>query len=311
MLVLGEVLTSLLPSSTALPADAGERLLALTAGAQVLRADRPMSYAVSPDRLTGVDCQLPTGPHGSARAIGTVTTRAVLTGGHVLQASARTVAVRSPHSRRLPWSHYLARPGAVEIVGRYKERALVDAFLTAAPVPPMLNLDSIASHTADRIRSSPLLDSTVPFPSRQTALRWTAVLGALDDSLDFTVERSEQRTVRLHSRDLELGDVVALCEDLALHDWLLTTLKGIVTRAALTGSNTDLTVSRLRPAVDHLLHLWMPGARLRPGTRGYWDEMDRRAGFERQWTADVQRVRDHLALSTLRELRRLAGPAAS
>ncbi|WP_229073785.1 SCO2521 family protein [Actinoplanes sp. DH11] len=311
MLVLGEVLTSLLPSSTALPADACQRLLALTTGAQVLRSDRPMSYVVSPDRLTGVDCRIATGPHGSARAIGTVTTRAVLTGGHVLQASARTVTGRSPHPRRLPWSYYLARPGTVEIVGKHRERDTAEAFLTGMPAPPTLNLASIASHTADRVRSSTLVDSRAPFPSRQTALRWIAVVGAGEDVLSFTVEGTNQRTVRLHTRSTELPGVLALCEDLALHDWLLTTLTGIVTRAALTGPDPAAAVDRLRPAVDHLLHLWMPGARLEPHSRAFWDQVEQRGGFGRQWGAAVQRIRDHLALSTLRELGRLAGPAAS
>lgn len=317
MLVLGEVLTSLLPSSAALPADAGQQLLALTAGAQVYRSDRPMSYAVSPERLTGVDCRLPAGPHATARAIGTVTTRAVLTGGHVLQSSARTTAVRSPHSRRLPWSYYLARPSTIEIVGKYRERAMVEAFLAATPTAPMLNLAAIAAHTADRVRTSTLIDSRAPFPSRPTALRWAAVLAADEDALTFTVERPDLRTVLVRTRGDAVPDVVALCEDLALHDWLLTTLTGIVTRAALTGPDPAVAVGRIRPAVDHLLHLWMPGARLEMQTRRFWEQMEQRAGFGRQWTTSVQRIRDHLALSTLRELGRLgelgrlAGPAAS
>lgn len=313
MLFLGEVLTSLLPSSAALPADAGERLLALTAGAQVLRSDRPMPVVVSPERLTGVDCQVPTGPHGTARAIGTVTTRAVLTGGHVLQSSARTVAVRSSHTRRLPWSYYLARPSTVEIVGRYREHALAEAVLDAVPAAPMLNLASIAGHTDDRVRSSSLVDSRVPFRSRRTTLRWVAFLGdgGGEDALTFTVEGADHRTVRLSAHDTEPGDVVALCEDLALHDWLLTTLTGIVDRAALTGPRAHVAVDRIRPAVDHLLHLWMPGARLEVRTRRFWEQMEQRAGFGRQWAAAVQRIRDHLALSTLRELGRLATGSAS
>ncbi|BBH66881.1 hypothetical protein ACTI_35660 [Actinoplanes sp. OR16] len=313
----------MLPSSTALPADAGQRLLALTSGAQVLRSDRPMSYVVSPDRLTGVDCQVPTGPHGSARAIGTVTTRAVLTGGHVLQTSARTAATRSPHGRRLPWSYYLARPSTVEVVGKYRERALADAFLDSRPAPPMLNLAAIAGHTADRVRASSLVDSRVPFRSRQTTVRWVATLGAEEDALTFTVEGADHRTVRIQSRGEEPAAIVALCEDLAMHDWLLTTLTGLVTRAALTGPKPSVAADRLRPAVDHLLHLWMPGARLEVQTRRFWEQMEQRAGFGRQWAASVQRIRDHLALSTLRELGTLrdlgmlrdlgslAGPAAS
>jgi hypothetical protein len=315
MLVLGEVLTSLLPTSSALPADVGARLLALTAGAQVLRSDRPMPYVVSPERLTGVDCQVPTGTHRTARAIGTVTTRALLVGGHILQSSARTVAVRGTQTRRLPWSYYLARPSTVEIVGKYRERDAAEAFLAATPASPLLNLGAIAGHTAERVRASPIIDYRVPFRSGRTTLRWIAQLTGEDntgpDEVTFTVEGEGRRTVRLRAHGDALADVVALCEDLALHDWLLTTLTGMVARAPLSGPKAPAAIDRIRPAIDHLLHLWMPGARLGTGTRRFWDQLEQHAGFGRQWTATVQRIRDQLALNTLRELGRLAGPAAS
>ncbi len=314
MLVLGEVLTSLLPTSAALPADVGVRLLALTAGAQVLRSDRPMPCVVSPERLTGVDCQIPIGSQRTARTIGTVTTRALLVGGHVLQSSARTVAVRSTQNRRLPWSYYLARPSTVEIVGKYRERDTAEAFLAATPTSPLLNLGAIAGHTAERVRASSMIDSRVPFRSGRTTLRWIAVLADEDarpDSVTFTVEGEGRRTVRVHARGDALTDVVALCEDLALHDWLLTTLTGMVARAPLSGPRASAALDRIRPAFDHLLHLWMPGARLETGVRRFWEQLEQHAGFGRQWTTTVQRIRDHLALSTLRELGRLTGPASS
>ncbi|WP_231956886.1 SCO2521 family protein [Actinoplanes sp. SE50/110] len=303
----------MLPTSAALPADVGVRLLALTTGAQVLRTDRPMPYVVSPDRLTGVDCQVPIGARRTARAIGTVTTRALLVGGHVLQSSARTTAVRSEQNRRLPWSHYLARPHTVEIVGKHRERDTAEAYLATTPVSPLLNLGAIAGHTAERVRGSSMIDSRVPFRSGRITLRWTAMLGDTQpDSVRFTVEGEGRRTVRVHTRDEDaLPGVVALCEDLALHDWLLTTLTGMVARAPLSGPRAPAALDRIRPALDHLLHLWMPGARLEVTTRRFWDELERHAGFGRQWTATVQRIRDHLALSTLRELGRLTGSAAS
>ncbi|MEU8656376.1 SCO2521 family protein [Actinoplanes philippinensis] len=305
MLVLGEVLTSLLPTSAALPADAAERLLTLTTGAAASRSDRPISFVVSPERLVGVDCQVPAGRHGGVRGIGTVATRALLTGGHVLQSSARTVAVSSRHTRRLPWSYYLARPGTLQIVGRYREDDLAEAVLERHPKPPLLNLASIAEHTTRRVLADVRVAAKVPLASHRTTLRWAAFLDAGDEMLGFSVESGHHRAIRLSTRDTDPGDVAALCQDLALHDWLLTTLTGILDRAPLAWPKESAAVDRIQPAVDHLLHLWMPGARLGERARLHWERIERLAGFERQWRASVQRIRDHLALSTLRELSRL------
>jgi hypothetical protein len=304
-LVLGEVLTSLLPTSAALPADAAQRLLALTAGVPAIRSDRPIPYVVSPDRLVGVDCQVPTGRHGTARVIGTVATRALLTGGHVLQSSARTVATGTRHTRRLPWSWYLAHPGTLQIVGKYREDALAEAVLERAPKPPLLNLAAIAEHTGRRVLSGVRVAAKVPLASHRTTLRWAVFLGADEEALGFSIEAGHHRTVRIATRDAELAEVVALCEDLALHDWLLTTLTGILDRAPLAWPKESAVVDRIQPAVDHLLHLWMPGVRLGPRAREHWERIEQLAGFERQWTTSVQRIRDHLAVSTLRELSRL------
>jgi hypothetical protein len=305
MLVLGEVLTSLLPTTTAVPADAAQRMLGMTAGVPVLRSDRPISYVVSPERLEGVDCQVPVGRDRGARGIGTVTTRALLTGGHVLQSSARTVVERSRHSRRVPWSYYLARPGTLQIIGRFQDDALTDAFLKSAPRPSMLNLTPIAERTAQQARSGVRLATKIPVTSHRTTLRWAALLGSGEETLSFGIESGDLRTVRLSTRDCDLGEVMTLCEDMALHDWLVTTLNAILSRAPLAGPKEGVVVDRIQPAVDHLLHLWMPGVRLSPGAWKLWERIDNLAGFERQWTTSVQRIRDHLAVSTLRELSKL------
>ncbi|NEA65720.1 hypothetical protein [Streptomyces sp. SID12488] len=44
--------------------------------------------------------------------------------------------------------------------------------------------------------------------------------------------------------------------DLALHDWLLTTVALVVERACADGDTVGLRA--LRQVVDHLVHLWMP-----------------------------------------------------
>jgi hypothetical protein len=48
--------------------------------------------------------------------------------------------------------------------------------------------------------------------------------------------------------------------------------------------------------VEHLLHLWMPGARVDRSLAPLWDVLEREPGFTRQWRTLVRRIRDQLAL---------------
>jgi len=308
MLIIGEVRTSLLPTSVALPSGDGERVLALTAGSRALRSDRPISVVVSPDRLTGVDCQVPVARDRTVRAVGTVASRAVLTGGHVLQGSARAVVDRSAHGRRLPWSHYLARRGTIEAFGSFRDDDLAAQFLTTMPGAALLNLNAIGEDTAERVRGHPMVDMAPPLRAGPTGLRWAAVLPGDDpadgapDSISFVLDADGRRTVRLLAHGASAAEAAALCEDLALHDWLLTTLTGILDRAGADLTATRPSAARIRSVVDHLLHLWMPGARLTTAMRRFWPAFEERAGFGRQWTTSVQRIRDHLAVSTVQRL---------
>ena len=52
-----------------------------------------------------------------------------------------------------------------------------------------------------------------------------------------------------------------IAEDVALHDWLLSTVLEIVGKSALGVIERQAALQRLLPAIDYLLHLWMPGAR--------------------------------------------------
>src|SRR5207244_8635773 len=94
------------------------------------------------------------------------------------------------------------------------------------------------------------------------------------------------------------GYVTGLCEDLALHDWLLTAILQILDRSRIGALPRGEVVRRLAPAVDHLLHLWMPAARVDRSLLGVWESIERRPGFSRQWRASVDRVRDQVAVST-------------
>src|SRR5579859_7659553 len=75
MLTLGEVHTGLLQHATALPQAQVSRMLNLREGETVLRSQRPTAYAVSPDLLTGVDCELPSNSGRHVRGAGTVVSR--------------------------------------------------------------------------------------------------------------------------------------------------------------------------------------------------------------------------------------------
>src|SRR5258708_19111113 len=111
LMLLGEVHSSLLQTSTALPPSFCEQVLMLMDGERVRRFERPIDHVVSPEMLTGIDCALGTPSGARVRAVGTVACHAAITGGHVLQAASVVEVTRG--SARRPWSHYLARPGRI------------------------------------------------------------------------------------------------------------------------------------------------------------------------------------------------------
>jgi hypothetical protein len=298
MLMLGEVSSGLLRNSTSVPRDVATDILRLRPGEPVRWSMRPIAYAASPDLLTGVDCRLATRSDSAVRGIGTVTSHAVLTGGRVLQGSAHTVLDRSATDRRLPWSHYLSRPGVVELVGRVADADLATGFAAPVHAPGCLDLASVARRTMNSVQDSPGLDGRPPLRTARTRLRWVAIPGEVADlEVSLSIDREELRTlvVRVPGAP-ELGTVVALCEDIALHDWLLTALLEQIERSQI-GTGTPVQVfRRLKPAIDELLHLWMPAARVDPSLERVWDSLERRPGFSRQWRASVDRVRDQLTV---------------
>jgi hypothetical protein len=306
MLILGEVHTGLLQHSTSLSPPLCRHILDLVHGEPVRQFERPIPYAVSPDLLAGVDCHLPTGSGAKVRGVGTVVHRAALTGGHVLQGSAVVQVTKGDTGQRLPWPHYLARPGEVETIGGVDQETVVRGFLTAKPagkLPGMLlDLGAICGRLMDLVQTSPELDRTPPFRMPRTRLRWVAVVsddpGPAAEPAVFGIESAQLRTMQLRCEQRQVDAVAQLCEDLARHDWLLTTLLELVERSRI-GTVVRQTVDRLRPAIDHLLHLWMPGARVDPALLGMWESLEQRPGFSRQWRAMVDRVRDQLAVSTL------------
>ncbi|MGW7542720.1 SCO2521 family protein [Streptomyces sp. NPDC054770] len=306
VLVLGEVHTCLLPHSQALTGRSAAALLRLRTGEQIRLSKRPNLYVRSPDVMTGVDCHLPTASGAKVRAVGTVTTRATLTEGRLLQAGAFCAVTADGAHRRRRWGHYLARPGVVEPFGTLPGRDVADGCLKDAGRPGDLDLGAIAGRTLGWVLRDRALDNQPPFKSQVTRLRWVGLPAPAGEgpSLEsFTLAGNGLRTAELRLPTGITADAAAgLCHDLTLHDWLLTTLLRMVERSRLGSTDGRDALAALRPAFDHLLHLWMPAARVDRVLRPLWDALEREPGFTRQWLILVQRIRDQLALQTAAHL---------
>jgi hypothetical protein len=302
VLACGEVRTCLLPTRDAVDEQAAERLLRLRADESVLISRRPNLHVVSPDVLTGVDCRLPTAGGPKVRAVGTVTARAALVEGRVLQATAYFSTPASGPDRRQPWGYYLVRPGVLVPIGRLPRKGVVEGFL-AGQQSDELDVGSIAESLLARIsRQHRLLDYDTPLTTIDTSLRWTAVPVAdgEEPSVYFTEAAEGRRFVELRlPHGTAPAAVAELCEDLALHNWLLTTVGKKLDGLRLGYEDGTAALKVLRPLVDHLLHLWMPQAHVDRALSGPWEELERTPGFSRQWNNMTQRVRDQLALQNL------------
>jgi hypothetical protein len=304
VLVIGEVRTCLLLHAAAVnPAEVHE-LLRLEPGERVRTSERPVAHAVSPAQFTGVDCDLPTATGARVRGVGTVTARTTVTGGRILQGSVYTSVARGASPLRLPWSHYLAMPGVVESIGRFNPLDVAKGFLAGSSSETTVDLGSVCDRIIGQVQGSPRLDHRTPFKAQRTRLRWVA--GA-DGALygEFTIAGENLRTFTISADAAPIGSIIELCEDLALHDWLLTTVLRIVDRSQIGAVSSEDVLARLRPAIDHLLHLWMPGARVADALRGIWDDLNRRPGFGPQWQSTVARIRDQLSVATFERLSQL------
>ncbi|MEV5544751.1 SCO2521 family protein [Streptomyces sp. NPDC052309] len=319
----GEIRTCLLPARQALDVRAAAQLLGLRADERVLLSERPNLYARSPDTLTGVDCPLPSANGAHVRAVGTVAARAALTEGRILQTSAYFRLPASGPDQRQPWGHYLVRPGLLEPFGKLPHEAVAQGVLDGGRHGE-LDVGLIAGGLLTRLLRHPLLDQRPPLRSRPTRLRWVALPAEGDQgpSIErFTLAEDELRTVRLRVPEgTPPADVAGLCDDLALHDWLLTTLVRLLdgirlgsgpppARVGPSADDRPAVVAALRPAVDHLLHLWMPRARVAKELAPLWEALEERPGFTRQWQALVQRIRDQLTLHAIPSLYREVEPA--
>jgi hypothetical protein len=296
VLVLGEVHTGFLRNSTSVPSDRAARVLGLAAGERVRRSERPLPYAVSPDRLRGVDCRLVGASGARHRAIGTVVSQAAITGGHVLQGSAYARVVGSHVDRRLSWPHYLARAGVVEALGKVDRSDVTDSFLSESYPAESLDLGAICTEIMHTVQASPELDQKTPLRTARTKLRWVAFTDGEAGQVHFSIEERGLRTLRLTTGARDVSAIAEACADVALHDWLLTCLHSLIETSDIGAVPRTQVVRRFGPAIDHLLHLWMPAARV---DRSVWEAVDRRPGMTRQWVASVNRIRDQVAAGTM------------
>jgi hypothetical protein len=300
--IMGEVHTELLHHSSAISSDSTERLLRFAEGEPVLRSQRPIRHAVSPELLTGVDCRIPTSSGAAVRAVGTVAAQASITGGRLVQASAHFTLRRAATSQRQPWSHYLSRRGVVETIGRADTRHLIQGFLAGPAREGELNLGAICSQAMKRVQSHASLDHRAAVKATPGRLRWVVTQSnAGPPAVALSIGADHVRRLRLSCFDASIGAHIDLCGELALHDWLLAVLATTVERD-LDIRRTPDVLRGLRPAIDHLLHLWLPGARTDPRLQDVWEAVERHPGMSRQWRVNVDRVRDQLALRTLERL---------
>ncbi len=310
LVVLGEVRTCLVPDSAALSQGVVQDLLALVPGRRVVSRSRPVALASSPSTAIGVDCRLATASGTTLRAVGTAAAKAVVVGGRVLQSSVHTGVVRSFSTRRQAWSHYLGRAGVTEVLTRVSDGDRVGAdlveavMLSGVPPPETLDLGSISEHLLRRVRMNAALDQRVPFVAETTRLRWAArVVPDAQPSLRFLLDDEARRCAIVTVGDeRELAVVPRFCEDLALHDWLLTVVGAEIERADLLTHNGSESVKIVATMLEHVVHLWLPGAHSPAALRGVWRQLESDPGFSRQWESRIYQLRDRLSVATLSAL---------
>jgi hypothetical protein len=311
LLTIGEVHTGLLLTSTAVSADTAVELLAIVPGGSVRTRQRPIRYAWSPEVLTGVDCSAPLAERREVRVVGTPATQLSLTDGRIIQAGTHATFRHDYAGRRRSWAHYLAQPGVLEVLGKASEESLATGFLRGPGTAKDLDLGAVNVRALAGIQRSEYLDRNPPFRSRRTRLRWSAESTESAQEIVFTLGADGLRTVRLRAAEPNPRALADFCADLALHDWLLSTLLDIVDRAVARSRPAAELISLLRPGIDHLVHAWMPAAHVSRALDKIWQDLDLRSGFSLQWQKTVERIRDQLSAGLIEALQPFTEPPRS
>jgi hypothetical protein len=297
MVTAGSIHTALLRNSRAVSPSRTRQVLAFIEGTSVTIASHPRPRGVSPALLTGVDCDLLTHTGRRLRGVGTLVSRGVLTGGHIAQGSAWTSISTTQAERRMPWSHYVGRPGTLHVIGKF-DAADLSGHLRDGP--GMLDLGAAAEERVRIIQRHPDLDHVVPMRARRATVRWLTV----DDQdapirIRF-VDRPDSHGVELMLPAVTVAPeaLAALCEEIALRHWLLTTLLEVVQQAHLQ-PDPGPRLRQLAPVLDHLAHLWLTPAHLDACLTGMLRAIDDRVGMTVQWRTTIDRVRDQFALASV------------
>jgi len=320
-LVVGEVVTAFLQNSTPLTTPACQEILQTRPGSTVLTGTRPVQFAISPATAVGVHCELPTGSGARAEGVGTIVGQATVTGGSLVQASARAVLSARAFGYRDPWSYYLANPGLIEVRGKADADDLVSGLVNGEQ-PGTLDLGAVCSRLLDRVQRSPLLDRRPGLRTRRIRLRWVARCGSvtaagmpsaagratgtqatfspLDEGaprIEFIVQDETARSLVVGPTDAQDAGLCLLAEDVALHDWLLSTLLRFLDEQR-SGPRAGIANGHGIASLVDLFQLWMPGERVPPEFGEVWAELEAGAAFSRQWVNLVNHVRDKIALAT-------------
>ena len=114
----------------------------------------------------------------------------------------------------------------------------------------------------NNLQNSSMLDGKLPVACTRGSWRWAFQCPGPGGRhlFRFKILKDGTRLMRLSAPGHDIADLMDLVEDMALHDWLLSTVEGIVERAELGSGPTEKMLIRVRPVIDHVLHHWMPGA---------------------------------------------------
>ena len=294
--VLGAVTTGLLNTSEPLSLDAARQVLALIPGVQADWRQYPVEQVLSPDLYFGLDCRLFVDTGSQPRIIGTARARAVLTAGHFLQGSARVDVLLGASKRRLPWSHYMAHTGVAEAINKAHPADIVTGFLQDRPGKSFLDLGNTGAHVMSLLDQAPQIDRRARLKTQTHRLLWAAqVQDGVE--LDGHVDAGDDGILRVQMSvpPAQLSDFMEMCEILALHQWLLATLKNSFDRASRIGPSTE---RELEAALSYLAHVWNPKAHLPHAMRGFWDALEDEAQLTWEWQTTLTRVRDKVSLLT-------------
>ncbi|NUR62329.1 MAG: hypothetical protein HOV87_27265 [Catenulispora sp.] len=294
-LAFGEVRTCLIQNLSTLNTSATEVLMQLTPGSPVSKVERPIRRVVSPEQVTGVDCKLRVAREGKARAIGTVLSHAVVTNGRVLQGSAHVALAAATSSERREWRHYLRRQGVVEVIGSPNPNNVLDGFLSDTTPAQGMDLTSISDRIIDSVQQSPKLDYHTALRAGTAVVRWGATLHP-DNVPTVGIVKSDVanlHAVRLQGRPDDLPMLLRFCEEFALHEWLLTTVKDvIVARAEMDIERDRDPLDSLLFALNQLVPLWMPPTYLSERMKALWEGVENRTHYTNVFDRQVARVRD-------------------